>query len=313
MELSKIVRSGCRYLSDSKFRFQINRSLGLYNSWDDERYLKRAYLKIMGEPLDLENPTSFNEKLQWLKLHDHNPEYTEMVDKYEVKKYVAEKIGEKYVIPTYGVWDKFDDIDFDSLPDQFVLKCTHDSGGLVICSDKTKLNVDDARKKLDRCMQHNYYLLGREWPYKNVKPRIIAEKYLVDESGYELKDYKVFNFDGVSRAIQVDFDRFSDHKRNLYDLDWNLIDGEIKYRSDPNKIILRPKCFGEMLDISKILSKGIPHVRTDFYCINEQLYFGEMTFYHGSGFEEFRPETLGMEFGSWLKLPVKDKNGRCAK
>jgi hypothetical protein len=259
---------------------------------------------MTGEKLNLKEPKTFNEKIQWLKLHDRRQEYTQLVDKYEVKKIVAEKIGEQYIIPTLGVWNHFDEINFDALPNQFVLKCTHDSGSIVIVKDKAQLNKAEARKILEEGLGRNYYYSGREWPYKNVKPRIIAEKYMIDESGIELKDYKVFNFDGVPKFIQVDFGRFTEHKRNLYTLDWEYIDAAIKFPNDREEIIEKPEKLEEMLFLSKKLSYGMPHVRTDFYSINDRIYFGELTFYHGSGFEKFTPDRFGEVVGSYLKLPM---------
>ena len=158
-------------------------SSGLYDGMDDETFLKMAYKRKFGKELDLNNPVTFNEKLQWLKLNDRKPEYTEMVDKFMAKKYVASIIGQEHIIPTLGVWSRFDDIDFDKLPTQFVLKCTHDSGGLVVCKDKSNLNKKAAKKKIEKSMKTNYYKGGREWPYKNVKPQIIAEEYMEDISG----------------------------------------------------------------------------------------------------------------------------------
>lgn len=274
-----------------------------YRILSDKTYLKLKFLALLGKKLNLKNPQTFNEKLQWLKLNDRKPEYTTMVDKYEAKRYVADIIGEEYIIPTLGVWDKFDDIDFDSLPNQFVLKCTHDSGGIVIVKDKTKFDKEEARKKINKCLKRNYYLHGREWPYKNVKPRIIAEKYMVDESGTELKDYKVFNFDGIPNIIQVDYARFSAHKRNLYDTDWKYVEAAIKYPTDKNHEIARPKALDEMLELAKKLSEGIPHLRTDFYSIDEKIYFGELTFFPESGFGSYSPEQFGVEMGKWLNLP----------
>ena len=276
---------------------------GLLNWMPDELYLRTKYKARLGKQPDLRNPITFNEKLQWLKLHDRKAIYTTMVDKYAVKDYVASIIGEQYIIPTLGVWDSIDDIDFDALPDQFVLKCTHDSGGLIICKNKSTLDIEAAKRKIDRCLKSNYYWRGREWPYKNVKPRIIAEKYMEDESGYELKDYKVFNFDGEPKMIQVDYGRFSRHMRNLYTTDWKYIEASIEYPTDPKHIIEKPEALGEMLEAARTLSKGIPHARTDFYSIDDKLYFGEITFYHGSGFEKFTPKAFEDQISSWLKLP----------
>ena len=160
----------------------------------DKIYLKMLYRNRMGKKLNLKNPKTYNEKLNWLKIYNRNPEYSKMVDKYEVKEYVKKKVGEKYVIPTYEVYENLKEIDFDKLPNKFVLKCTHDSGGIVICKDKNKINIDVIKQKINHSYKRKYYLNTREWPYKNVKPRIIVEKYMVDESGYELKDYKFFVF-----------------------------------------------------------------------------------------------------------------------
>ena len=182
-------------------RFDILSSRGLLDWMDDETYLRKYYKLRMGKELNLENPQTFNEKLQWLKLHDRKDIYTTMVDKYEVKKYVSNIIGEQYIIPTYGVWDRFDDIDFDSLPEQFVLKCTHDSGGLIIVRDKSKLDIKAAKKKINKCLKRNYYSHGREWPYKNVKPCVVAEAYMEDDATSELRDYKFFCFDGEVKVL----------------------------------------------------------------------------------------------------------------
>jgi hypothetical protein len=291
-----------RFISDPVARFGYLSELGLYNHMPDDKYLKKKYKLVMGTELNLDNPKTFNEKLQWLKLHDRKPVYTTMVDKYEAKKYVGNIIGEEYIIPTLGVWDTFEDVDFNKLPEQFVLKCTHDSGGLVICKDKLSLDMEAAHKKINRCLKRNYYYHGREWPYKNVKPRIIAEKYMTDESGVELKDYKIFNFNGEPKMIQVDYNRFVKHKRNLYTTDWEYIDAAIKYPTDASVDIKKPEKLDEMLELAKILSAGIPHVRTDFYSINDKIYFGELTFYHESGMGKFDPEQFGVDMGSWIKL-----------
>lgn len=271
----------------------------------DEEYLSLVYKLKFGKKLDLASPKTFNEKLQWLKLYDRKPIYTTMVDKYEAKKYVADIIGEEYIIPTLGVWDKFDDIDFDTLPEQFVLKTTHDSGGIVICRDKKTFDKEKAKQKIEWSLKREFYYLWREWPYKNVKPRIIAEKYMVDESGFELKDYKIFCFGGEPKLVQVDFDRFSNHKRNVYSADWELLELTIQFPRDPNRKIEKPKKLEEMMQLACILSAGIPHIRIDFYSINDQIYFGELTFFHGSGYEEFSPREWDYTFGSWIELPQK--------
>lgn len=270
----------------------------------DKLYLKLKYYAAFEKKLDLQNPKTFNEKLQWLKLYDRRPIYTQMVDKYEVRRYVAATVGERYLIPLLGVWDKFEDIDFSRLPDEFVLKCTHDSGGLVICKDRNSLDIEAARKKIKRCLNRNYFYHGREWPYKNVKPRIIGEKYLVDESGSELKDYKIFNFEGKAKMIQVDYNRFSEHKRNLYTAEWQYIDAAIQYPTHPEIVIDKPRTLATMLELASKLSEGYPHVRTDFYSIKDKVFFGEITFYPESGFGQFTPEAFGRGMGDWINLPT---------
>lgn len=274
---------------------------GFFNFLPDKVFLKMRYRLEMGKKLNLKNPQTFNEKLQWLKLYDRNPEYTKMVDKYEVRKYIAEKIGEEYLIPLLGVWDKFDDIDFDSLPNQFVLKCTHDSGGLVICKDKSQLDINAAKKKINKCLKRNFYYLTREWPYKNVKPRIIAEKFMVDESGTELKDYKLFCFDGEPKVLYVATDRPYNTKFDFFDMEFNHLPFT---NAHPNsdKEIKRPLGLTEMAELAGKLSKGIKQVRIDFYDINGKVYFGEMTFYHMSGFYSFEPEKWDYKFGKMIKL-----------
>lgn len=277
--------------------------LGLFVKWSDEKFLKKKYYLTTGEKLDLDHPKTFNEKLQWLKLHDRKPIYTTMVDKYAAKEYVAKKVGEQYIIPTLGVYRHFDEIDFQKLPHQFVLKCTHDSGGIVIVKDKAKMDKRAARKRLENSLKRNYYYQGREWPYKNVPPRIIAEKYMVDESGMELKDYKFFCFNGEPKLVQVDFGRFDVHKRNLYTPEWEYIDASIKFPNDPTIQIPRPAKLEKMLEIAAVLSEGIAQVRVDLYSIRDEIYFGELTMYHGGGMEKFTPEELGIKMGTWIKLP----------
>ena len=278
--------------------------IDMLQNLSDEAYLKLVYRLIFGRKLDLKNPKTFNEKLQWLKLYNRKPEYTLMVDKYEVKGYIAEQIGEEYVIPTLGVWDNFDDIDFDSLPNQFVLKCTHDSGGLVICKDKSNLDVTEAREKINKALTRRFYYFGREWPYKNVKPRIIAEKYMVDKTVDELRDYKFFCFGGVCKCLKVDFDRFIEHHANYFDPQGNLLDlGEKICPPNKEKVLFLPENKDNMLQLAEKLSKGIPFLRADFYDVNGKIYFGELTFFPASGWGEFTDEKWDYKLGEWIKLP----------
>ncbi|WP_416145247.1 ATP-grasp fold amidoligase family protein [Planococcus koreensis] len=269
----------------------------------DLTYLKLMYRARTGEKLNMDEPVTFNEKIQWLKVYDRNPLYPQLVDKYEVRNYISSKIGEDYLIPLIGVYNHVDEIDFGTLPDSFVLKCTHDSGGVVICKDKGSFDLHAAKEKLERHMAINYYWTKREWPYKYVTPKIVCEKYMVDESGLELKDYKIFCFQGVPKMIQVDFDRFQGHKRNLYTPAWQYIAASIEYPTDPDKKINKPQQLDQMLDLAGALSNGFPHVRVDFYSINERVYFGELTFHHGSGIEKFEPGSLEVRMGEWIKIP----------
>lgn len=269
-------------------------------------YIKLQFKNFIGKELDLKNPQSFNEKMQWLKLYDRNPQYTKLVDKFEVRKYIAEKIGNQYLIPLLGIYDSFEDIDFDQLPKEFVLKPTHTSGDVFICKDKTKINYEDLRETVNKWLKRNYYYVHREWPYKNIKPRIICEKFMVDESGSELKDYKFYCFNGEPKCILVATERHSETgtKMDFYDIDWNLLPFK---RTSPRSgtVINKPKSFDKMVEISRILSKDIPFVRVDFYDVNGHLYFGELTFYPSSGLEKFFPEKYDYILGSWLTLPDK--------
>lgn len=270
--------------------------------------LENYYMYRTGEKLDLDHPRTFNEKIQWLKLYDSTPEKTRLADKYLVREWIKEKIGEEYLIPLLGVWDCFDDIDFNMLPDQFVLKCNHGSGWNLIVEDKSKLDIVDAKQKFDKWMSLNFaFYAGLELHYRDIKPKIIAEKYMTDESGTELKDYKIFCFSGVPKFIQVDYSRFHGHRRNLYNTKWEFIDASIAYPNDINHKILRPAQLSSMIELASKLSNNFPMVRVDFYCIQDNvenhLFFGEMTFTHGSGMEKFNPQSLAINMGEWIKIP----------
>ncbi len=277
---------------------------GLLNFLSDKAYLKLMFKVRLGKKLNLKNPKSYNEKLQWLKLYDRNPEYVKIVDKFDVKTIIEQKIGEQYIIPTLGVWDSFDEIDFDTLPNQFVLKCTHDSGGLVICKDKTTLDKVKAKEKIESSLKTNYFWHGREWPYKNLKPRIIAEKYMVDESGYELKDYKFFCFDGKVKALFVAKDRQKNGEETKFDFFDESFNHLPFTNGHPNSQppYFKPDKFEEMKEIVEKLSAGFAHVRVDLYNINGQIYFGELTLFHWSGMTAFEPEEWDYKFGSWIDL-----------
>lgn len=273
----------------------------------DAVYLKLVYRARIGRPLNLNSPKSFNEKLQWLKLYDRNPLYTKLVDKAEVKPWVAERIGWEHVVPTLGVWDSFDDIDFGALPERFVLKCTHDSGGLAICRDLSTFDMAAARRKIERSLANNYFWSGREWPYKDVRPRIIAEEYL-DPAGEQvgLTDYKVMCFGGQARCEFTCTGRADGNLHvDFFDTEWNHMPFTRHY---PNADVPpeAPERLKDMVAMAERLSEGMPFVRVDFYEVAGQYYFGEMTFYPGSGMEEFDPERWDEELGSWIELPELD-------
>ena len=296
-----------RYAMDlgliSKIKLKISSKLGLLKKLSDEEFLKKRYAVAFGKELQLECPQTFNEKLQWLKLHDRKPIYTTMVDKFEAKKYVSDIIGEKYIIPTFGVWDKFDDIDFDSLPNQFVLKCTHDSGGIVVCRDKSTLDFKKAKNKIEKSLKRNFYYVGREWPYKNVKPRIIAEKYL-ENGAKELVDYKFMCFGGKVECIFVCSERFEKGgaKITVLNRNWEKMPlKRLNHNTHFGKIDL-PEKWREMIEVAEVLSKGFPFLRVDLYELNGSIFFGELTFYPASGFLPFDPEEWDLKFGNMLKL-----------
>lgn len=268
----------------------------------DKNWLKMMYYAYHHKKLDLETPHTYNEKLQWLKLYDRKPEYRMMSDKYAVRKFIAEKIGNEYLVPLLGVWDRVDDVDFDALPKQFVLKCNHDSAGLVICKDKKKLNIARAKKKLKKCLKVDYFWAGREDNYRVVEKKIIAEKYMTDGDKDELTDYKFFCFNGKPEFVQVDSGRFSKHIRNFYDTSWNFIDVQNGCMNDRTAVIPRPSNLDKMLEIAKILSEGMKHVRVDLYDISNQIYFGELTFHHGGGCMSIIPELYDEKWGEFLKI-----------
>ncbi len=306
MNAKKIASRAFRYFTDADYRFTIHSRLGLKRNMPDDAYLKRKFKIKMGYELDLENPKTFNEKLQWLKLHDRKPEYTLLVDKFAVKAHIAKTLGPEYIIPTLGDWKSFDEIDFSQLPDRFVLKCPHDSGGLVICKDKAKLNMVAARKKMTRSLKRNFYYWAREWPYKDVPARIFAEQYMEDSAGKgDLTDYKLHFFHGECKAIMVGKNRYGKNglDNDYYTPEWEHFDftrGHSHNAEIPNE---RPEQLDEMLRLGKILAKDYPFVRIDFYVINGKIYFGEITFYPGSGFNAFHPEKWDRIFGDWIRVP----------
>lgn len=289
-----------------KYREQKNFIYNCLRFLPDKTYLKLMYRLRMHSGLNLSCPETFNEKLQWLKLNNRKDKYTEMVDKYSAKEYAASIIGEQYIIKTYGVWNSFDEIDFDKLPNQFVLKCTHDSGGLVICKDKSKLDYDSAKRKIERSLKCNFYYVGREWPYKNVKPKILAEELLVDDDDDEINDYKFYCFNGkvellyLSRGMQ----NHSTARINFVSLDWKPASFRRSDYKEFEVLPQKPCCLDEMIKLSEKLSKDIPFLRVDFYEINKKVYFGELTFFPGSGFTPFLSREMDLELGKMLSIDI---------
>ena len=287
-----------------EFMLQIVRRFNFILS--DKCYIKLFYRYKMGRKLDLKNPLSFTEKLQWLKLYDRNPLHVIMVDKEKVKPYVTQILGEEYVIPTLGVWDSFDDIDFDKLPNKFVLKTTNGGGsiGVVICHDKSKLDLFKAKQNIEKGLKLNLYRKLREWPYKGVKPRIIAEQMLEDKSG-DLHDYKFYCFNGEPKFLLVSSNRFTNHNFTYFDLDFNKMDISSVMGAQSSMVPEKPNNFEEMKDVVKKLCKDMSHVRVDLYSCNNHVYFGEMTFYDSSGYDNFSSDEWDVKIGSFLTLPHK--------
>lgn len=275
----------------------------------DKIYIQLMFFKHFRKFVDFKKPKTYSEKLQWIKLYDHNPLYTVLVDKYRVKDYVAEKIGKEYIIPTLGVWDDPSKIDFRILPESFVLKWNHDSGSVIICKDKAHFDINAAITTLKKRKSHNGYWYGREWPYKDVTPMIIAEEYMEDAAIHELRDYKFFCFNGVVKALFVASDRQdknTDTKFDFFDQDYNHL--PIK-NGHPNADIIpqKPMKFDDMKKLAEKLSEGFPEIRVDFYEANGHIYFGELTLFHWSGFMPYEPSEWDETFGSWIHLPTDEQ------
>lgn len=300
-----MIKKFFKIILNKDYRFCVFANFGVYNYMDDKVFLQKMFKAKMGYQLNLNNPSTYNEKLQWLKLYNRNKEYTNLVDKFEVRKFVKDKIGEKYLIPLIGVWECVEEINFNELPRKFVLKCTHNSGlGMIICRDKSNLKIKKVKNELKKGIKENYYLTRREWPYKNVRPRIIAEELIGDGSKSPL-DYKFFVFNGKIDSVMVCVGREKGYPDfYFYDMDWNRLmyqniekfDGE-----EPKK----PDNFGEMISIVESLSKGYCHVRIDLYNINGKIYFGEITFYNQSGYDLDISKETDIKWGKKINLSEK--------
>ena len=304
LEIMIIMNKILKCITDSKIRFGYLSKLGVTKYISDKAFVEKEYFLNTGEKLDLVHPQKFNEKLQWLKLYDHNPQYTIMVDKYRARQYIKDVIGDQYLIPLLGVWEKPDEIDFDLLPNQFVLKCNHNSGtGMCVCKDKKRIDISKVKRELRKGLREDYYLVHREWPYRDVQRQIIAEKYMVDEGGEVLTDYKFFCFNGEPRVMYISNDGAENPRTDFFDMEFNHLPIKMK---DPNSEQLpkKPQNFELMKELAEKLSEGIPFLRTDFYEINGNVYVGELTLYHNAGLSHIEPEEWSYKFGSYIDLSI---------
>lgn len=302
--LSKFNK-GIKFLFNGKYRWLYLASKGFFEEMPDDVFLKKKYLFITGKELDLENPKRINEKLQWLKIYDRKPEYTVMVDKYLAKEYVSGKIGCEYINPTIAKWNNVNEININNLPNEFVLKCTHDSGGVVLCKNKALFNLDKAKTSIARSMRRNYYYTNREWPYQNVNPGIIAEPMLQNSNGNPLLEYNVFCFNGMPKFISV-----CSGDRNLGEQRYNDffdIDGQklpFRWGFDCSNLRLEmDNVFFDAIEKAKVLSQNTCFLRVDFYVCDSRLIFNELTFYHWAGFKDIIPENWNYKVGEYLELP----------
>ena len=306
-----------RFLTDPVWRFRYLAEAGFYDKTEDEKYLIKKYELLMHTPLHLHPPVSFNEKLQWLKLYDRKPEYSIFVDKYRVREYIQGVLGEEYLIPLIAVYDNPDQIDFDVLPEQFVLKCNHNSGlGACICRDKRKLDCESVRKQLWKGYKENYYLVNREWPYKDVPRKIICEKYMTvdkaaDESGQPkgLIDYKFYCFNGEPRYLYVSqgLENHATARMSFLTLDWQFADFGRDDYMPLLELPQKPVHLEEMIQIARRLSRGTTFLRVDLYEINERIFFGELTFSPCAGMMPFNPPEADVRVGKELILPFENE------
>lgn len=310
MKIFSLIKS---ILSKPSSWFFYANNVGLFKFLSDEHWCKLMWWNLTGKRLNLEDPKGFNEKLQWIKLYDRKPLYTQLADKYAVREFVANKIGEEYLIPLLGVWDNADDIDFEALPAEFVLKCTHNSNkGLYLCHDKRDIDEKEVRTKLNKVLRQKYYLLCREWPYKNIKPRIVCEKFMHDECNPNgsLTDYKIFCFNGEPKFLNIGLTEDANGRKGtvkmiFLDLDFNVAPFQRSDHKIYDAKFQKPKNWDEMLRLTRILSEGFYFIRVDLYSINNHVYFSELTFFPGSGTGFFTPEEYEYKIGQYLVLPTK--------
>lgn len=302
----RIIRIFKRYLRSPRKLIKVLGALGWFNWFSDRIYLKLVFWAETGKKLNLKNPKTYNEKLQWLKLYDRKPEYSIYVDKYAVRSYIEKTIGDTYLIPLLGIYNSVEEIDWNSLPNKFVLKCTHGSGSNIICTDKNKLDIQASKMKLNKWMKKSWYWFGREWPYKNVKKRIIAEKFLYGIGQAIPKDYKFWTFNGKVKFTNVHFHDNYKTKINIYNRNWELQNYGMVYENDLNILHKKPRNYNKMINYSEKIAKELKlrFVRVDFYEVGDKIYSGEITFFPTSGFIKFYPDhnTLDKKYGDLLKL-----------
>ncbi len=286
-------------------------SLMVHTAWlySDTYYIKKQFKHYLNYTPDLITPKTYQEKIQWLKLNDRKPIYIKMVDKYEAKLLIEEKVGKEYIIPTLGIYNSANEIEYDSLPDEFVIKATHDSGTIVICRDKSKLDISNINSYFGKRLKRNYYFMEREWPYKNVKPRIIVEK-LIGKQTEDLLDYKFYCFNGQPKLMFIISNRWGKggHKADFFDMDGNHMNiYQPGYENNITSPPVLPPCFSKMKELAAILSKDIPHLRVDFYFTDNKIYVGELTFSDGGGYVQFIPDEYNTIIGDWIILPTLRK------
>lgn len=287
-----------KIIKDRELRLKI---INLLAFIPNKPYLKMVYKIKTGKKLNLDDPKTFCDKLNWLKLNNIHPEYTDLVDKVKVREYVNNIMGRDMFFPLYGTWDHYSDIDFDKLPDKFVLKCNHDSASVNVIKDKSRMNHKELEKFYEGRLKINPYNMGREYPYKDVKPKIIAEKFMVPDGENDINDYKFFCFDGKPELMFVATDRSEDCRFDFYDMDFNHLDIE-NIHPNSDKPIAKPEKFEEMKELAAKLTQGFKFVRLDLYEINGEIYFGEYTFFHAGGFWPFYPEKYEKIFGDLINL-----------
>lgn len=307
MSLTDKIKGAWNLATTPYLRMYRDAMKGKYNDMSDEEYLKKMYKLRLGQELNLDNPKKASEKMQWLKIHDRKPIYTTMVDKYDAKKFIADRVGEEYVNPALAVWDNAEDIDITDLPDQFVLKVTHDSGGFVICKDKATFDLEAAKATLAARKNRNFYWGGREWPYKDVKPRILAEPYIDSLGKLESIEYKLTCSYGWCGFFTVcggpAHQELWKRSNDTFDRDFNLQPWYVYYPKSANPPTEKPKYWDKMIEIAEVLSKDIPHLRVDFYVHDDHIYVGEMTFFTWSGFLKFNLPEWDEKLGEMIKLP----------